>query len=206
MDAPAGDNSGASYVFFGGNFNAAVDVLGGDGNDTLTASKGGALGDVLVGGRGDDALVGDGGLDVLIGGQGDDGLVVSDLGFRRVDGGTGFDELLFQQAGMIDLSGVRGRIFGVDLFDLSNGAANTFNLRLSDVLTLDAQNIDAGGTTLDNVLVVAVGDGENDTVNLSTADGWMEQSSVVVDGETFRIFTAASTTIAIDDAAQIVFT
>jgi Ca2+-binding RTX toxin-like protein len=192
-------------LIFGRDFTGAVDVLGGDGDDTLVATKGAAQVDVLIGGRGDDALTGDGGADVLIGGQGDDEFTVADLAFRRIDGGSGFDELFFQQAGMIDLSAVRGRIRGVELFDLTNGQANTLDIRLADVLAFDAQNIDAGGTTLDNVAVIGVGAGESDQVNLATADGWTEGANVTVEGETFRVFTVNSVTLAVDNDATIAF-
>ncbi|HJS31627.1 MAG TPA: hypothetical protein VJ924_06510, partial [Alphaproteobacteria bacterium] len=172
--------------------------------DVLIANNGAAQPDILVGGRGDDVLTGDGGLDVLIGGQGDDELAVADLAFRRVDGGTGFDELFFLQAGMIDLAAVRGHVRGVELLDIANGQANTVGVRLADILALGAQNIDAGGTTFDNVVVIEADAGEMDQVNLAAADGWSEQASVTVDGDTFRVFTRNAVTLAIDNDASVV--
>ena len=201
---PGGAYSGSSFLIFGRDFAGTVDLAGGDGNDVLIANNGAAQPDILVGGRGDDVLTGDGGLDVLIGGQGDDELVVSDLSFRRVDGGTGFDELFFLQAGMIDLAAVRGRVRGVELFDIANGQANTLGVRLADILALGAQNIDAGGTTFDNVVVIEADAGEMDQVNLAAADGWSEQASVTVDGDTFRVFTRNAVTLAIDNDASVV--
>jgi len=97
------------------------------------------------------------------------------------------------------------RIRGVEQLDIANGQANTLAVRLADVLALDARNIDALGATRDNVRVLNVGEGEGDRVNLALGDGWTEQSSVSVAGETFRIFTSNAVTLAIDNDAQIAF-
>ena len=92
-DDPNGDttdNSGASFVVFGGDFqNVATDV-GTTGADTLTGT---ADAEVIFAGPGDDTIDGGGGADRLSGAQGADTFVVRDLAGTATiidfDGGTG---------------------------------------------------------------------------------------------------------------------
>jgi hypothetical protein len=109
-------------VLFGGNFTGAVDGLGGDGDDLFIGS---GAGENFVGGRGDDALVGNGGPDLLNGAVGDDLLAIGDLGFRQLQGGTGFDTVRLDTAGAsLDLTAVpESFVQGIEAFDL-HGASN----------------------------------------------------------------------------------
>ena len=54
-------------------------------------------------------------------------------------------------------------------------------------------------------MVIEVGAGENDQVDLATVDGWTEGANVTVEGETFRVFTVNSVTLAVDSDATIAF-
>ena len=66
-------------------------VIGGDGNDSITGSTGANR---LVGGAGNDAIVGGGGSDTLIGGDGNDTFTYNfGDGADSVDGGAGLDTL-----------------------------------------------------------------------------------------------------------------
>ncbi|GAB0056714.1 hypothetical protein SIID45300_01025 [Candidatus Magnetaquicoccaceae bacterium FCR-1] len=125
IGSPAVTNSnapGAVDVFFGGNFNGA----------TVTAVD--ATGDRLTGSQEGDSLHGNGGADALLAGAGDDYLYVSDTGFLRVDGGSGFDSLVFQSdpdypshGVVLDLTepGMAGRIRGIEQIDMSNDRVDT---------------------------------------------------------------------------------
>jgi hypothetical protein len=70
------------------------DQVGGNGSDTLT---GGALGDRLSGGIGDDLLIGGGGADTLLGGIGGDRFQ-GGPGDDLMDGGTGRDYVSYENA------------------------------------------------------------------------------------------------------------
>ncbi len=82
--------AGETYVLFGRNFTSSVTHSGTVDADTLTGNAGA---DIMVGGLGNDLLVGLGGADTLRGGGGNDILQISDAGYRRIDGGAGFDKL-----------------------------------------------------------------------------------------------------------------
>jgi len=81
-----------------GNFTGRVQVTGGGGNDTLTATTssvyflGGSGNDVLTGGSAGDALDGGIGNDIIIGGAGDDSVHGGD-GDDLIEGGLGDDYL-----------------------------------------------------------------------------------------------------------------
>jgi Ca2+-binding RTX toxin-like protein len=87
---------------------ARVSLLGGAGNDTLFAGRGGMS---LSGGAGNDLLVGNGGNDVLSAGTGDD-LLIGGAGNDLFSGDDDFAVLDFRAGGglgdRIDLSGVAG--------------------------------------------------------------------------------------------------
>ena len=93
---PITNNEGASYLVFGGDFSGAVTHQGTTGDDILNGTAGA---DVMIGGLGVDVLVGSGGGDVMRGGAGDDVLVISDVLFARIDGGTGDDILRLAGSG-----------------------------------------------------------------------------------------------------------
>lgn len=78
-------------------------LVGGDGDDTITAStasvtiEGGAGNDTITGGAGDDFLYGDGGNDTLTGGAGDDYLE-GGAGDDAMDGDTGDGDICVSDA------------------------------------------------------------------------------------------------------------
>ncbi|WP_416908659.1 MAG: beta strand repeat-containing protein [Polymorphobacter sp.] len=74
-DSPNGENSGASFVAFGGDFTGSVTQVGTSGNDSLAGTAGD---DVIFGGIGDDVITSNGGNDRLAGGPGADTFVISD--------------------------------------------------------------------------------------------------------------------------------
>jgi len=68
-----------------------ANLVGGDGNDTLTGS---ASDDVLDGGAGNDTLIGRGGNDILLGGPGNDTLI-GGPGTDQILGGDGDDQIVW---------------------------------------------------------------------------------------------------------------
>ncbi|NBT43138.1 MAG: hypothetical protein EBT20_22260, partial [Alphaproteobacteria bacterium] len=106
--------------------NVAVQTIADTSGGTLTANAivepSNAIGrDRLIGNVGNDTLTGNGGQDVLIGGAGNDLLRVEDMGFFKLDGGTGVDTL--ELSGNIDnnMSDPASNSF-FDMSTLSNGA------------------------------------------------------------------------------------
>jgi hypothetical protein len=91
------DNSGQSYVVYGGDFTGAVTQQGGTGDDLLIGT---AAADSIVAGQGNDTLIGNGGSDILYAGAGDDVIAISDLNFNRIKGGSGTDTLRVDGSGM----------------------------------------------------------------------------------------------------------
>jgi hypothetical protein len=142
----------------------AVDQLGTAGADSLAGS---ADGQTLVGGAGADTLTGFGGADVLLGGAGDDRLVInasnvtalqSAFGaggntsqLARIDGGSGFDTLALQGAGILldltlianqggGLGSSSSRLESIERIDLTGSGDNRLNVSLQDVLDIAGFN------------------------------------------------------------------
>jgi hypothetical protein len=100
-------------------------LVGGDGNDTLTAS--GTGGDWLLGGSGNDTLV---------------GANVSAL--SGADGGTGTDVLQITTPGLaIDLSSLMGVASNIETLQLTNNSADlTLTLSAANIMSLTDSNHD----------------------------------------------------------------
>ena len=177
----------------------AAQLFGGDGNDSLTGGSGNdflsgqAGNDSLFGGAGNDTLVGGAGNDFVVGGLGADTANLgagNDVfvwnqgdGSDKVEGGTGFDELLFNGAagaeqftlsssdGHALLTRVQGNIV-MDLHDVENITLNP--LAGADTINID----DPSGTGLKDIDLNLGFDGASDTINISDDD----QVSVVNNG------------------------
>ncbi|HFE44130.1 MAG TPA: hypothetical protein ENJ18_01370, partial [Nannocystis exedens] len=126
-----GENSGRSYVFFGGDYSNIVDERGSLGSQELVGS---AEAEVMVAGEGNDTLRGEGGADVLYGGAGDDYIEIGDDGFVRIDGGTGKDTLGLSGGGQVLDLGVLAdsSLRGMEIIDLGGGG-NTLILQFRDM-------------------------------------------------------------------------
>lgn len=172
----------------------AAELFGGDGNDTLT---GGSGSDLLSGGNGNDTLFGHAGNDTLVGGDGNDfvdGDQGADIGFLgagndvfrwdngdgsdRVEGGSGFDEMLFNGnlntlAEQFTLTAgadghalfmrVQGNIV-MDLNDVEHVTVNPFGG--ADTITIN----DPTGTDVTDIDINLGFDGASDTININDDD------------------------------------
>ncbi|MBF0142235.1 MAG: FG-GAP repeat protein, partial [Magnetococcales bacterium] len=156
-------DTGASYLFLGGNLTEAP--------TTALSLGGSSAAEILRGGLGADSLTGAGGADVLIGGAGDDLLFVGDTTFLKVDGGGGRDLLRLEGSGLaLDLSlpGVGTRIQDIEIVDL--GVGNT--------LKIDVAARVSGISGSDRTLRL-MGDGSD---RLLLGDAWSFTADAVVDG------------------------
>ena len=131
--------AGASYVVLGRDFTYSVTQNGTSGAETLTGS---AAVDNLVGGQGDDTLIGGGGVDALLGGAGNDEILVADLTFQRVNGGSGTDTLALSGADMtLDLSAIADtKLQNIERIDLTGSGNNTLLLLKLEVLNLSSSS------------------------------------------------------------------
>ena len=160
--------AGASYVVYGGDLTGSVTQAGGTGGDTLIGT---AATDDLVGGLGNDTLIGGGGADVLLGGAGDDTIHVSDLSFRRIDGGGGTNTLVLDGAhqildltavpntrlrdiGVVDLGGGNGLTLSAHALLNLSGTSNTLRVTgdASDTVSASDANWIATATTPDGFI------------------------------------------------------
>ena len=192
---PNAVDAGESYVIFGDDFTGAVTVASSAGNDTL---NGGGGVDVIVAGLGNDMVFGGGGADVLRGGGGSDLLLVADLGFAKIVGGSGDDALgLDNIAGVnLDLTAIADPVIqGIEGFVITGSGDNTLTLNAREVLNLsDTTNKvivtgDAGDAvvTTDNGWTNTGADPEfanhtlftNGTAQLSV-DNLVDQSSIII--------------------------
>ncbi len=158
---PNGDQSGESYLIYGGDFTGSVEILAGVGSQALA---GDALANVINAGSGDDTVDGNGGADVINTGEGDDVIVVPDLAFALIDGGRGKDTLVLDPTVAplhLDLSALplTQQLQSLEVIDLTGGHSLTARkLNVIDILGSEGANV-----------LKVLGDG-NSKVGLP--DGW----------------------------------
>ncbi|RZI40777.1 DUF4214 domain-containing protein [Herbaspirillum sp. HC18] len=180
-----GSGSESAYVIFGGNFNGAVTYEGTTGDDLIT---GGAKAEVFVGGPGNDTLIGGGGADVFHAGAGNDVIVVSNLGFRRIDGGSGNDTFKLSGANLIlNLADFRNKIAGVETIDLTGTGNNTLTLTARDVTHLS-----------DSTNTLTVEGNAGDVVDLDS--GWTDGG--IVNGH--HVYTQGQAVVLVGTALTVI--
>lgn len=185
------DNSGQSYVVYGGDFTGTVTQQGGTGDDLLTGT---AAADVIVAGQGNDTLIGNGGSDILYAGAGNDAIAISDLNFNRIKGGSGIDTLRVDGSGMfLDLSAsANNRITGIELLDLNDSGSNTLAFNKLDVLALSDTN----------QLVIL---GNTSDVVVSMGQGWTASGTQTLDGNLYNEYAVGGVSLLVDsDISQFI--
>ena len=172
-------------------------IFGSDQADNLGGSAGT---DLIFGFAGDDTLSSDGGLDHLFAGADNDLINLSNVQsvaagqITEIDGGTGRDRLAFTDGGdindaldLIDLS-------GVEALDIENGAANTLELSLSDILAFSDEADAELETLLNDALPESAsvyGDASDQLNLLGDATGQFvdtETSVTDADGTTLNVY------------------
>jgi hypothetical protein len=180
-------NAGASYVIFGRDFSiGAIPVVSSAGESLV-----GTLGiNTIVAGQGSDTIIGNGGADVLYGGQGNDRFEVSDLNFRRIDGGTGADKLLLNASNAtFNLrTFANNRLTSIEAIDFV-GSKNTLIL----------SNLEVANLT--NNLTVSGPAGGLNKVELK--GGWSVSGQFSVNGRHYRTFTYGGCSVFIENTVQV---
>jgi hypothetical protein len=157
---------------------------------------------VVLGKQGDDFIDGNGGADALKGGAGDDTIEVPDLAFFRIDGGGGNDILHLFSDGPINFGDLdanaatsdRGKIAGMEIIDVANGHANALTLSIDDVFDFNVRNIDALGTSFDNVLAIRGDVGDTLALIDPGTDAWQASGGTFsADGVTYQLYSAGPT-------------
>ena len=160
---------------YGQNFNSTVtgQLLGTSGDDTLNASGVGTTDKKLIGGLGNDTLIGDANTNVLYGGAGNDTLEIVDTTFRRIDGGSGIDLLRAMLAGgTLDLAALNDEaIRSIERIDTTNATNETVRLALRDVLNISETMVVAAGNNY-NLILDGNSNDSVDFVETVGAGGW----------------------------------
>jgi len=129
------------------------------GNDKVIGSSGK---DFIDGGAGDDLIEGGGGADLLLGGAGDDTFLVRRPGdyplLEIVDGGIGFDKLLFEGSGTFTVNSLTK---AVELFKLGNADGTTSTVDSNLVGTLLTYGAQFEGNDGSNVILGSL---QNDVI------------------------------------------
>ena len=185
------DNSGQSYVVYGGDFTGTVTQQGGTGDDLLIGT---AAADVVVAGQGNDTLIGNGGSDILYAGAGDDVIAISDLNFNRIKGGSGIDTLRVDGSGMFfDMRATaNNRITGIEQIDLNDSSSNALAFNKLDVLALSDTN----------QLVIL---GNTSDVVVSLGQGWQESGTQTLGSNLYNEYALDGVSLLVDsDISQFI--
>ncbi|CBL45942.1 Phosphoribosyl-ATP pyrophosphohydrolase [gamma proteobacterium HdN1] len=206
--------AGRSYVIFGSTSGAfretRVDQLGDHDNNTLS-DRGNTQ--TLVGGAGNDTLTATA-ASVLYGGSGDDTFVInnkmitalkSEMGsggnttkLARIDGGTGIDTLQLDGSRLtLDLTHIANqaanhplggsRIDNIETIDLTGSGNNTLKLTAADVLDLGSANLFADTGRLQLKIEGNTGDKLNLADGYRTS-GWTQDSVTTANGITYDVW------------------
>ncbi len=183
-------DAGESYIILGGNFTNSVTRLGTSAGQTLTGTT---SADVINGAGGNDLLVGLGGADVIYGGQGDDVITVTDLTFKRLDGGNGSDTLTLDGTGItLDLTALPDSVIAnIETIDIRGTGPNTITLNSFEVRRITGNSNPAHTS---NTLTIRTN--YDDTVNKGT--GWTLSSSTNTNGVLHKVYTLGTATLVID--------
>ncbi|MCP4385047.1 MAG: hypothetical protein GY798_27150, partial [Hyphomicrobiales bacterium] len=160
--ADGGGYAGEAYVLLGGAFG---------GSTTPVITNGTAAAEMLIGGAGDDQLSGGGGADVIRSGAGDDLLTAADLTFKKIDGGSGRDTLVFAGTSeTIDFTAIADNLIaGIEVLDISGTGTDTIVLGALDAFHFsDTPNADFTGADSHKNFVV-LGD-TGDTIDFRDFD------------------------------------
>jgi VCBS repeat-containing protein len=156
----------------------------------LSATRGAALGDTLIGNAGADTLIGDGGRDVLQGGAGNDLLQVTGNNFFRIDGGTGTDTLRVTGNGALDFTTMaNNRVENIEIVRLGAGD-QALTLNGLDLLAMTGDTntaVDNSAYQKGHVLVIE-SDGGTDSVTLAGTWSQVATNVAVSGGGSYAVY------------------
>ena len=186
---PNGDNSGETYLVYGG-------ATGIESTVPITA-QGTDDADNFSGNAGADSFTEIATDDVVRGGAGDDTVSVTALDFADIDGGSGRDTLVLAGADLsLDLTGPgNGGVDSVEVIDLSGSGGN--RLLLDALAVFDLTEARAGGMATLDVL----GDGD-DTLELLGGD-FSFDSTVTLDDRTYDVYRAGNAAVRVETGVQL---
>jgi hypothetical protein len=219
VGAPLNDqgaaDAGSTYLLYGS-------TAYGNAAGTVGASQTGtAAADSLVGTAGADTLSGGGGADAISGGRGNDTITVGDNGWRRVDGGAGFDTLKIGAAMTLDFTlagtaagqNLSGHTRGIERIDLGVGAtAGTLKISEQDVYQLAGDfDVPAGGTLTGrqhNTLFVLgdAGDSFSFAEGVGGPTGWTTAAlttNPIGDGNNYVLYTRGTATVYVSTGISV---
>ncbi len=189
--SPNGQNdAGNTYVIYGGeHLNGQSTHIGTIGNDTLIGTTNA---DIMNGKQGNDTLNTRGGVDTAYGAQGDDLIILQDNTFMKVDGGSGFDTVAWDNSQEFDLTNIfDNKLEGIERIDLGlNSGSLTVN-------TLEVLNLSNTSNTLR-----VDGDGDN-TVAFDTGE-WSGPVELIDGGQTYDVYTNGAAILQIDADVNVV--
>ncbi|MDA1050346.1 MAG: dockerin type I domain-containing protein [Planctomycetota bacterium] len=169
--------AGTSYILFGADFIGTVAAVGTDRSETLS-------GNIVIGGRGNDTLIGQGSSQVLRGGVGSD---IFEVGpnIRRIDGGNSIDTLrpggtnqplyLGPAADHVFPGIPDNRISGIERIDLRENGFNYLAINVREVLNISDET---------NTVTV-LGDSQ-DLIDIGA--GWELRETQRIGGTSFNVF------------------
>ncbi|MCD1125687.1 Ig-like domain-containing protein [Jinshanibacter sp. LJY008] len=186
-----GNSSGAAYIYY-----SKVDFtkVYTTGDDILIADGKGIDGkpvdhDLILGGAGNDIILGISTGDFANGGAGNDTIHVASLDFLSVNGGSGIDTLVLDGNDLVlNLGALQAKVQNFEKFDLGSGH-NTLTVKLDDVLRMGSEELAIKSG--DKAIVV---EGETgSTLKLEGAGQWaMTQSNYQHDGHTYNVWSMST--------------
>jgi Ca2+-binding RTX toxin-like protein len=183
-------------------------AINGTGNalDNLITGNSGI--NTLAGGDGNDTLIGGGGADTLNGENGNDTLKWDSS--DTINGGAGFDALLYADAGDLDFSA--SKIANIEAINLgaSDDNNNGIILSLADVVdiasTSSGTGFSANGDAIDLFVFGDNDGGVRDNVTLTggwTANGTITTDQVTGSSTTFTIYVAGTSQVAVQQDLEV---
>jgi hypothetical protein len=179
-----GTDAGEAYIIYGSSFGGTV------------VTNGTAAAEMLIGSTGNDTLTGGGGADSLRGGSGNDILAVSDMAFRKIDGGTGTDTLRLDGAGMtLSLDTIApSKIASIETINLTGTGNNSLTLDRLSVLDITEER--SGRSS-----ILTVNGNAGDSVSFGDA-GWAYQGMTTVSGVNYARYTNGNAEVRVQDGVS----